>query len=172
MISIFQCKMFPKKGPDISPFKEQLKAILSFKLMSSSNHVLEKLFWFFISFGGTVYILYIMSSQFKYWEANPTLVTKGSLLLSNVTSPAVTFCHKGMQKYAIVERLLNHIDPAKEIPNEVLEIRNEAIKYQAMKLRDTTKILGKIDICSLMKDTYGSWVSSRFKQKDGDCEVC
>ena len=48
--------------------------------------------------------------------------------LSNMSLPAMTFCHKGLQKYGIVERLANFIDTEKEIPKEVFDIRNEFIE--------------------------------------------
>ena len=159
--------MFPKKGPDISPLKEQLKAILSFKLIHSSKHLLEKLFWLIIALGGTIYILYIVTSQFNYWNENPILVTKGSMPLANANLPAVTFCHKGMQKYALVERLVNHIDPTKNVPKEILEIRNEAIKAQVMKLN---KDIPDVDICSLQKARNGSWIQNN-EMDLKDCKV-
>lgn len=159
---------FPKKGPDILPLKEQLKAILSFKLMISSSSVLEKLFWFVISFGGTVYIIYILTSQFSYWEENATLITKGSKPLSDVKLPAVTFCHKGMQKYAIAEKLINFIDPQKEIPKEIFEIRNEAIKAQVMKF--SNKFGPNLDICALKKSS-GFWEDGSINEEAKECKV-
>ena len=50
--------------------------------------------------------------------------------------PSMTFCHKGMQKYGAAERLANMIDPGKEIPKEVLAIRNEFLKVQFQKIND------------------------------------
>ena len=94
--------MFPKKGPDITPLKDQLKAILSFKLIHSAKSVLEKLFWFIIAVGGTAYITYIVLRQFEYWNENPVLQLKGSKPLTEVERPAITFCHKGAQKHALM----------------------------------------------------------------------
>ena len=80
--------MIPKKGPDISPLKDQLKAILSLRLIHSSKSVLEKLFWLIISLGGTIYISYIVARQFNYWNENPILELKGSKSLSKIERPS------------------------------------------------------------------------------------
>ena len=147
--------MIPKKGPDISPLKDQLKAILSLRLIHSSKSVLEKLFWLIISLGGTIYISYIVARQFNYWNENPILELKGSKSLSKIERPAITFCHKGAQKFAFVERFVNYIDVNKTIPLEIFQIRNEVIKAGVFKIGNT---LGKtVDICDLRKDYAGRW---------------
>ena len=138
-----------KKEPDISPLIEQFKGILSFKLIISSKSKAEKLFWFLIAFGGTAYILYIVASQFIYWKDNPTLITKGKLSLSDIEPPAVTFCHKGVQKYALLERLGNFIDPTKGLPIEIINVRNEAIKAQLFQLKENFS--PRVDICYIRK---------------------
>ena len=87
--------------------------------------------------------------------------------LANANLPAVTFCHKGMQKYALVERLVNYIDPTKNVPKEILEIRNEAIKAQVLKLN---KDMPDVDICSLQKARNGSWIQNN-EMDLKDCKV-
>ena len=159
--------MFPKKGPDITPLKEQLKAISTIELISSTKNVLEKFLWFFIALGGTIYISKVFINQLNYWVENPILVTKGSMPLTDAHLPAVTFCHKGMQKYALVERLVNFIDPGKNVPKEIVEIRNEAIKAQLMKIN---KDLPDVEICALQKAMNGSWVQKSELELD-DCKV-
>ena len=147
--------MFHKKGPDISILKEQLRAILSIKLISSANSVLEKLLWTIISIGGSIYISYIVMQQFNYWNENPVLVTKGSKKLSDIALPAVTFCHKGMQKFSLVERLMNYIDPEKEIPDEAYAIRNTAIKSQFISASKELGFDNNYDFCHAIKDENG-----------------
>ena len=51
--------------------------------------------------------------------------------------PAVTFCHKGLHKYGPVERLLNFIDPEKNVPKDILAIQNQflKVKFQEIKKR-------------------------------------
>ena len=157
--------MFPKKGPDISPLKEQLKAILSFRLIHSAKTVLEKLFWLIISLGGTIYISYVFQRQFEYWNDNPVLKLKGSKPLSRVERPAITFCHKGAQRYALIERFVNYVDVNKDIPKEIFEIRNEVIKAQVYKIKNmkNPRYSGGltedvVDICSFRyDDEFGRW---------------
>lgn len=150
--------MIPKKGPDILLLKEQLKAILSFKLVTSSKSILEKLFWFIISFGGTIYITYIVCNQINYWERNPVLKTSDKFPLSKLKSPAITFCHKGIQKYALIERLGNYIDCNKTIPEEIYNIRNSAIKIQVNKIKSQMLTSRVIDFCQLQKKENGNWI--------------
>ena len=145
-----------KKVTHISPLIDQFKGILSFKLIISSKSILEKLFWFFIAFGGTAYILYIIASQFIYWNENPTLITKGKLSLSDIKPPAITFCHKGVQKYSLLERLGNFMDPGKGLPIEIINIRNEAIKAKIFELKG--KFLPRADMCYIRNDEEGQWV--------------
>ena len=148
--------MLSKRGLDFVPIKDQLKAILSLKLIYTAKSLVEKLFWFIISLGGTIYISYIVISQFKYWDENPALITKGSMSLSELKLPAITFCHKGAQKFGFVERFVNYIDVNKTIPNEIFGIRNEVIKSYVLTI---TKNLGKgIDFCGVRKDQAGRWI--------------
>ena len=148
--------MVPRKGFDFVPLKDQLKAILSLKLIYTAKSVIEKLFWIIISLGGTIYISYIVFSQFNYWNENPVLITKGSMPLSELKLPAITFCHKGAQKFGFVERFVNYLDLNKTIPEEIFGIRNEVIKSYVLKI---TKNLGSgIDFCGVRKDYAGRWI--------------
>ena len=149
-------KMVLRKGFDFAPLKDQLKAILSLKLIYTTKSLLEKLFWIIISLGGTIYISYIVVSQFNYWNENPVLITKGSMPLSELKLPAITFCHKGAQKFGFVERFVNYLDLNKTIPEEIFGIRNEVIKSYVLKI---TKNLGSgIDFCGVRKDYAGRWI--------------
>ena len=156
-----------KSKPDFTQVKEEFEEFTSIRLIKSTKNLIEKLFWFIIAIAGTIYIADLFINQVKYWNENPILVTKGSMPLANANLPAVTFCHKGMQKYALVERLVNHIDPTKNVPKEILEIRNEAIKAQVLKLN---KDMPDVDICSLQKARNGSWIQNN-KMDLKDCKV-
>lgn len=151
--------MIPKKGPgpDFKPIQEHLKNILSLKLMTSTTNLLEKTFWFLIAFCGTIYITYIVASQFSYWEQNPDLKTRDVISISQLKQPAITFCHKGVQKYSVVERMLNHIDANKTIPMTIYEFRNEVIKAKARQLESTSGVGRGKEFCKLSKDSNGQW---------------
>ena len=58
--------------------------------------------------------------------------------------PAATFCHKGFQKYGVVEHLGNYIHPEKKLPREVLAIRNEFLKVEFQKIN---KVKGGKHFC-------------------------
>ena len=129
-----------------------------------------------ISLGGTFYITFIVITQMKYWRDNPTIVVKGSVPLSQLSRPAMTFCHSGGEKYNFMARLVDYIDPNKTIPKEIFEIRNEAIKVQAYKLKQ--QLGDDVDICSTRRNDYtGEWKeikSFSFRLKDKirkRCEV-
>ena len=72
--------------------------------------------------------------------------------LSDMPLPSMTFCHKGMRKYGAAERLANMIDPEKEIPKEVLAIRNEFLKVQFQKINDK---LDGTDFCGWLFSLTG-----------------
>ena len=151
-----------KEPPDIQPLQEEFNRFSSVRLINSTKNILEKIFWLTITISGTIYIGNLFVTQVNYWNDNPILVTKGSKPLSEVKAPAVTFCHKGVQKYTLVERLLNHIDIKKNIPKEIFDIRNIAIESQAAKISDDLK--GHLDICDdLARDEHGVYYSSLLK---------
>ena len=72
--------------------------------------------------------------------------------LSDMPLPSITLCHKGMQKYGAAERLTNMIDPEKEIPKDVLAIRNEFLKVQFQKINDK---LDGTDFCEWLFSLIG-----------------
>ena len=77
--------------------------------------------------------------QLDNWRDNPTLVTKVTKKLADMPLPAVTFCHKGLHKYGLVEHLGNYIDPEKKVPKEVVAIRNEFMKVEFQKVKNHMK---------------------------------
>ena len=163
--------MFLKEGPDISPLMDQLKAILSLKLISSSKSILEKLFWSIIAFGGTIYIANIVTNQITYWDKNPVLKTNDIIPLSELKLPAITFCHKGIQKYALAERLGNYIDCNKNIPKEIFELRSHAIRNQVFKLPLQTALQDNFDACLIRKDNQGKWIEEQ-EHEHGKVDGC
>ena len=110
--------------------KEELRNFTTVNLIADASSILEKVFWALIAILGTLFIIDVVVIQLDYWRENPILVTKQTLKLSDMPLPSMTFCHKGLQKYGIVERLGNYIDPEKEIPEEVFNVRNEFIEVQ------------------------------------------
>ena len=128
--------MAPSKNAKIITFKEELRNITTVNLLSNSTSILEKILWIMIAFFGSFFFYEVVKTQLQNWSENPTLQTKTIRKLSDMPLPSMTFCHKGMQKYGVAERLANMIDPEKEIPNEVLAIRNEFLKVQFQKIND------------------------------------
>ena len=163
--------MIGKERIDITLFKDQFKAILSVKLITQAKNVFEQVFWSFIVLLATIYISYIMIASLNYWNENPRLVTKGSKPLSEMKQPAVTFCHKGLQKYAVVERLANYIDPAKEIPEQVYRIRNEGLKIHVHDFKSKFPFENRHNFCNLDKKN-GQWLLNPMdKYAYPNCEV-
>ena len=126
--------MAPSKKAKIMTFKEELRNITTVNLMSNATSILEKILWIIIAFLGSFFIYEVFKTQLKNWNENPTLQTKTIRKLSEMPLPSMTFCHKGVQKYGVAEKLANRIDPEKEIPKEVLAIRNEFLKVQFQKI--------------------------------------
>ena len=122
-------------APKFQRIKEELRNFTTVNLMADASSILEKVFWALIAILGTLFIIDVVVIQLDYWRENPILVTKQSLKLSDMPLPSMTICHKGLQKYGIVERLANYIDPEKEIPKEIIAIRNEFIKAQYEKIK-------------------------------------
>ena len=114
----------------------------SIRFVAKTANVIEKLLWISISIVGTAYIGYTMFTQIKNWNEFPVLQTKGTLDLSNMTFPALTFCPKTVPQFGIVEGLGNYLDLDKFVPPEAILIRNEAVKLYWRNRR-------KVDGCDL-----------------------
>ena len=123
-----------------SAAREELTNITTLNFNSSSSNIFEKILWAFkIAIGGTIFIYNVVDIQLDNWKDNPVLVTKVTKKLADLPLPAVTFCHKGLQKYGLVEHLGNYIDPEKKVPKEVVAIRNEFLKVQFKQVKDRMK---------------------------------
>ena len=124
---------------------EELKNFTTLNLIANTSSILEKIFWASIAILGTLFIYNVVFVQLQNWEDNPTLITTEMKRLSNMPLPSVTFCHKGLEKYGVVEQLANYIDPEKQVPKEVVAIRNEFLKLQ---IRKRSKDLDGTDFCT------------------------
>ena len=125
--------MAPKK-PKLAPLKDELRNITTISLIANTANFIEKIIWASVAILGTIFIYDVMFIQLENWRLTPTLMTKEMRKLSDMPLPSMTFCHKGLQKYGVVEKLANMIDPQKEVPKEVLAIRNEFLKVQFQKI--------------------------------------
>ena len=115
--------------------KDELRNITTLNLIANTSSILEKIFWALIAICGTLFIYDVVYIQLQNWQENPSLATKEIQHLSNMPIPSFTFCHKGFQKFGPVENLANFINPEKEVPKEILSIRNEFLKVQFLKIK-------------------------------------
>ena len=136
---------------------EELTNITTLKLITSSRSILEKILWALVAIGGTIFIYNVVGIQLDNWRDNPALITKVTKKLADMPLPAVTFCHKGLHKYGLVEHLGNYIDPEKKVPKEVVAILNEFLKVEFQKIKDQLK--GK---------TFCDWLFSLRKAEKDD----
>ena len=119
-----------------------------------------------------------MKSQLESWNSNPILKTQETLELKDLPIPDITLCHKAMLKYGPAERLINFIEPEKDVPKEVLAIRNEFLKVQFEKVKDQ---FGSKDFCqwlfNLEKDQKEDNIilskinNKEFETLQQDCKV-
>ena len=121
-------KMKQTNLPTTKSLKEEFNNIRSFSLLEKTGSLIEKIFWAFISLGGTAWIIYFIMTQFIQYDSNPIIITKDTWDISNIKLPAVTFCPKVTSDIAIVEQMANYINPKQKIPQSVLTIRNEGKK--------------------------------------------
>ena len=120
----------------ISAAKEELTNVTTLNLITKTSSILEKILWGMIAICGTIFIYHVVDIQLQNWRDNPILSTKITKKLADMPLPAVTFCHKGLHKYGLVEHLGNYIDPEKKVPKEVVAIRNEFLKVEFLKIKD------------------------------------
>ena len=142
----------------ISEAKEELTNVTTLNLITKTSSNLEKILWGMIGICGTIFIYHVVDVQLQNWKNNPVLATKITKKLSEMPLPAVTFCHKGLQKYGPVERLANFIDPKKKVPKEIVAIRNEFLKVEYRKIR---QYLDGKNICEWL-------LTKRLKDFSGD----
>ena len=142
--------MSPSLDHWIFAIKEELTNVRTLDLIARTTSILEKIFWSIIAICGTIFIYHVVTLQLENWRDNPMLATSITKQLADMPLPAVTFCHKGLQKYGPIEKLGNYINPNKSIPKEVVAIRNEFLKVQFQKLN------GRID----HSENFCEWLDS------------
>ena len=136
--------MSKKSNHKLQALKDELRSISSLNFIANSSNIIEKIFWATIAICGTLFIYDAMKSQLESWNSNPILKTQETLELKDLPIPDITLCHKAMLKYGPAERLINFIEPEKDVPREVLVIRNEFLKVQFEKMKDH---FGEKDFC-------------------------
>ena len=104
----------------VEKLKEEILGFRTLGLIKSATLIIEKLFWLLIVILGTIWFIFFIGFQITLWNTHPTTATKGQLALSDIDYPAVTFCSKVANKYGIVERFGNHLDPHTKLKNDEL----------------------------------------------------
>lgn len=170
--------MAKKSNHKLRALKDELRSISSLNFIAKSSNFIEKIFWATIAICGTLFIYDAMKSQLESWNSNPILKTQETLELKDLPIPDITLCHKAMLKYGPAERLINFIEPEKDVPKEVLAIRNEFLKVQFEKVKDQ---FGSKDFCqwlfNLEKDQKEDNIilskinNKEFETLQQDCKV-
>ena len=136
--------------------KEELLNITSLNLISHSKNIVEKILWAAIAIIGSIFIFDVVYTQVQYWEDHPSVTSLQMMKLDDFKLPAVTFCHKGLQKYSIVERLANYIDPEKNLPVEFFKFRNIGMKVQV--IHEKSRLSPDLTPCDSVKDNEKLYV--------------
>ena len=110
-------------------FTNELKGIKSFALVLKATNVLEIIFWGTIFIGGMIWAWILLFSEVQSWQGNPSVISNKHVKLSDIPIPAITFCSQSSTKFAIAERLGNYLSPDKNLPDELIEIREVMIQY-------------------------------------------
>ena len=108
-------------GVTIEDVKEELWNFRFLQLAKFTSHLVEKVFWIILALSGMIWFVYYMSTIFMVWNINKTVVSKADVQLSDIKTPALTFCSKSATKYGIAERLGNYLDPKKTLKSEHLQ---------------------------------------------------
>ena len=127
----FVASMASKSKKDSTKIElaNQIKSFTSIDFVSKTSNVIEKLLWIAIAICGTIWIWSTFASQMESWNEHPVMKNKETLELSEMTSPAISFCPKAISEFAVFEGLGNQLDlDNKPLPSEVLSIRNEVVK--------------------------------------------
>ena len=111
-----------------SVFKNELRGIKSLDLLLKAGNVFEKLFWLVVFILGMAWATYFLSSELESWQEIPSIITYKQLKLSELQSPAITFCSPSSTKFAIAERLGNYLNADYSLPDKFLRIRKLMVK--------------------------------------------
>ena len=117
-----------KIKPSATVLKNELRGIKSFDLLFKAANVFEKLFWGIVFILGMAWATYFLSSELESWQEIPSIIRYQQLKLSEIQSPAITFCPHGSTKFAIAERLGNYLNSESSLPDQLLEVRKMMLK--------------------------------------------
>ena len=101
---------------------EELKNVRTIELACITANVLEKILWTILGVLGVAWAFYLIPSNFQIWLENPSIISKGEFVLSDIKYPAISIKSSGIAKYNIAERLANYIKPDK-LPLELKKAR-------------------------------------------------
>ena len=106
----------------MSDIGNELKKIMFVDLTFRSKGCLEKLFWVALGTVGGIWLLYFMMVVIE--DKNPLIMMEKSLKVSDIKYPAITLCTDFSTRYAIAERLGNHLDTNKDLNKGFAKIRD------------------------------------------------
>ena len=99
---------------------EEILNIRTFELTKTAANIIERIIWILIAIAGTIWFISFMVSQFTLWNNHKTVVSKAELKLSDIDYPSVSVCSKSANKYGIVEKLGNNLNPKTKLNVEFL----------------------------------------------------
>ena len=109
--------------------KEEILKIRTYELTKTASLIVERILWIVVAIIGFVWFISFTSSQIVLWNTHKTLVSKARLKLSDIDYPATTFCSKSANKYGIVERFGNHLNPKGNLDHDFLSwIKRKALE--------------------------------------------
>ena len=157
-INSFVGKIMARSDKNKAKLREELDGITTLNLFLNSTNILEKLLWVTIAVLGTLFIYDIVFAQLTYWQMHPDITVYGRKKLAEIEPPAITLCSSGLQKYGLIERMANYIDPKKDVPHGLLAIRNEGLTLEFLKFRLKPAISDtdiELDFCKLTETSSG-----------------
>ena len=117
-----------KVKPSATILKNELRGIKSVDLLLKAANIIEKLFWGVVFIIGMVWATYFLNNELESWQETPSIMRYQQLKLSEIQSPAITFCSPSSTKFAIAERLGNYLNAEHNIPDQFIKIREVLLK--------------------------------------------
>ena len=117
-----------KVKPSATILKNELRGIKSVDLLLKAANIIEKLFWGVVFIIGMVWATYFLNTELESWQETPSIMRYQQLKLSEIQSPAITFCSPSWTKFAVAERLGNYLNADHKLPDQFLEIRKLLLK--------------------------------------------
>ena len=115
--------------PSATIVTNEFKGIKSLDLLSKAANMLEKLIWGVVFIFGMFWASYFLIYETQSWQGAPSVIRWQNLNLSEIQSPAITFCSQTSTKFAIAEQLGNYLNADYGLPDQFLEIREVLLKY-------------------------------------------